>query len=60
LLAPTISQAPSTSNSSFGKGIKEDKENIVEDGLTLDLALEPPRRARLRESVRLSRWAVKP
>jgi hypothetical protein len=34
-------------NSSSGKDIKEDKENILVDGLALDFSYEPPMRARL-------------
>jgi hypothetical protein len=40
------SSSPSTSNSSSGKDIKEDREYIQEDGLALDLAHEPPMRAK--------------
>jgi hypothetical protein len=39
--------SPSTSNSSFGKDTKEDEEYILEDGLVLVLAHEPPTRIRL-------------
>jgi hypothetical protein len=35
------------SNSSSGIDIKEDKENILVDGLALDVPFEPPMRARL-------------
>jgi hypothetical protein len=48
------------SNSSSSKDIKEDKEYIREDGLALDLAPEPQTRARLWESVGLSRQVVTP
>jgi hypothetical protein len=46
--------SPSTSNSSSGKDIKEDKEDILEDVLALYLATLPPMRARLWDSVGLS------
>jgi hypothetical protein len=35
------------SNSSSGTDIKEDKENILVDGLALDFLFEPPMMARL-------------
>jgi hypothetical protein len=47
LVSSASSSSPSTSNSSFGKNIKEDKENIVVDGLALAFPFEPPMRARL-------------
>jgi hypothetical protein len=47
LVSSASSSYPSTSNSSFGKDIKEDKENILVDGLALDFHFEPPMRARL-------------
>jgi hypothetical protein len=34
-------------NSSFGKDIKEDKENILVGGLALEFPFEPSMRARL-------------
>jgi hypothetical protein len=40
--------------------MKEDREYIIEDVLVLDLATLPLTRARLWESVGLSRCAVKP
>jgi hypothetical protein len=47
LVNNAISSSPSTSNSSSGKDIKEDNENIVVDGLVLDFPFEPLVRARL-------------
>jgi hypothetical protein len=47
-------------NSLSGKDIKEDREYILEDVVALDLATLPSTRARLWESVGLSRRAVKP
>jgi hypothetical protein len=60
LVSNTSLSSPSTSNSSSGKDIKEDKEYILEDALALDLTTLPPTRARLWESIGLSRRAVKP
>jgi hypothetical protein len=39
--------SPRTSNSSSGIDIKEDKENILVDGLVLAFPFEPPMKARL-------------
>jgi hypothetical protein len=39
--------SPSTSNSTSGIDIKEDKENILVDGLALVFPFEPPMRVRL-------------
>jgi hypothetical protein len=47
-------------HSSSGIDIKEDKENILVDGLVLAFPLEPPMRARLWESVGPSSLAVMP
>jgi hypothetical protein len=47
LVSNTNSSSPSTSNSSSGIDIKEDKENILVDGLVLAFPFEPPTRARL-------------
>jgi hypothetical protein len=47
LVSSTGSSYPSMSNSSYGTDIKEDKENILVDGLALDFPFEPPMRARL-------------
>jgi hypothetical protein len=47
LVSNASSSSPSMSNSSSGKDIKEDKENILVDGLALDFPFEPPMRARL-------------
>jgi hypothetical protein len=47
LVSSASSSSPSTSNSLSGKDIKEDKENILMDGLALDFPFEPPMRARL-------------
>jgi hypothetical protein len=52
--------SPSTSNSSSGIDIKEDKENILVDGLVLAFPFEPPTKARLWESVGPSSLAVMP
>jgi hypothetical protein len=47
LVSSASSSSPSMSNSSSGKDIKEDKENILVDGLELDFPFEPPMSARL-------------
>jgi hypothetical protein len=47
LVSNASSSSPSTWNSSSGKDIKEDKENILVDELALDFPFEPPMRARL-------------
>jgi hypothetical protein len=47
LVSNANSSSPSTSNSSSGIDIKEDKENILVDGLVLAFPFEPPMRARL-------------
>jgi hypothetical protein len=47
LVSSASSSSPSTSNSSSGIVIKEDKENILVDGLALDFPVEPPMRERL-------------
>jgi hypothetical protein len=47
LVSSVSSSSPSTSNSSSGKDIKEDKENIPVDGLVLDFPFKQPMRARL-------------
>jgi hypothetical protein len=47
LVRSANSSSPSTSNSSSGIDIKEDKENILVDGLALVFPFEPPMRARL-------------
>jgi hypothetical protein len=47
LVSYASSSSPSTSNSSSGIDIKEDKENILVDGLALVFPFEPPMRARL-------------
>jgi hypothetical protein len=47
LVSNASSSSPSTSNSSSGIDIKEDKENILVDGLVLALPFEPLTRARL-------------
>jgi hypothetical protein len=60
LVSNASSSSPSTSNSSSGIDIKEDKENILVDGLALAFPFEPLMRARLWESVRPSILAVMP
>jgi hypothetical protein len=45
LVSNASSSSPSTSNSSSGIDIKEDKENILVDGLALVFPFEPPMRA---------------
>jgi hypothetical protein len=60
LVSNASSSSPSTSNSSSSIDIKEDKENILVDGLVLAFPFEPPTRARLRESVGPSSLAVMP
>jgi hypothetical protein len=47
LVSNANSSSPSTSNSSSTIDIKEDKENILVDGLALVFPFEPPMRARL-------------
>jgi hypothetical protein len=47
LVSNASSSSPSTLNSSSGIDIKEDKENILVDGLVLAFPFEPPTRARL-------------
>jgi hypothetical protein len=47
LVRSASSSSPSTSNSSSGIDIKEDKENVLVDGLALDFPFKPPMRARL-------------
>jgi hypothetical protein len=47
LVSNASSSSPSTSNSSSSKDIKEDKENILVDGLDLEFPFEPPMRGRL-------------
>jgi hypothetical protein len=47
LVNSASSSSPRSSNSSSGIDIKEEKENILVDGLELDFPLEPPTRARL-------------
>jgi hypothetical protein len=47
LVSNASSSSPSTSHSSSGKDIKEDKENILVHGLALDFPFEPPMRERL-------------
>jgi hypothetical protein len=47
LVSNASSSSPSTSNFSFGKVIKEDKEYILEAALVLDLTSLPPARERL-------------
>jgi hypothetical protein len=47
LVSSASSSSPRMPNSSSGKDIKEDKENILVDGLALDFPYEPPMRARL-------------
>jgi hypothetical protein len=47
LVSNASSSSPRMSNSSSGKDIKENKENILVDGLALDFLFEPPMRARL-------------
>jgi hypothetical protein len=44
LVSSASSSSSSTLNSSSGTDIKEDKENILVDGLALDFPLEPPMR----------------
>jgi hypothetical protein len=58
LVRSTSSFSPSTLNSSSGIDIKEDKENILVDGLVLAFPFEPPTRERLWESVGPSSLAV--
>jgi hypothetical protein len=41
LVSNASSSSQSTSNSSSGTDIKEDKENILVDGLALDFPFEP-------------------
>jgi hypothetical protein len=60
LVSNACSSSPSTSNSSSGIDIKEDKENILVDGLVLVFPFEPLMRARLWESVGPSILAVMP
>jgi hypothetical protein len=47
LVSNANSSYPSTSNSSSGVDIKEDKENMLVYGLVLAFPFEPPTRARL-------------
>jgi hypothetical protein len=47
LVSSASSSSPSTSNSSSSTDIKEDKENILVDGLVLDFPFEASMRARL-------------
>jgi hypothetical protein len=47
LVSNTSSSSPSTSNSSSGMDIKENKENILVDGLALAFPFKPLMRARL-------------
>jgi hypothetical protein len=47
LISNASSSYPSTSNSSSGVDIKEDKENMLVYGLVLAFPFEPPTRARL-------------
>jgi hypothetical protein len=47
LVGNASSSSPSTSNSSSGIDIREDKENILVDGLALVFPFEPPMRVRL-------------
>jgi hypothetical protein len=60
LVSSARSSSPSTSNSSSGIEFKEDKENILVDGLVLAFPFEPPTRARLWESAGPSSLAVMP
>jgi hypothetical protein len=47
LVNSASSSSPRTSNSSSGIDIKEDRENILVDGLVLDFPFEPQMRVRL-------------
>jgi hypothetical protein len=60
LIGNASSSSPSTSNSPSRIDIKEDKENILVDGLVLAFPYEPPTRARLWESVEPLSLAVMP